>query len=89
MRILKNREKKRMPHGGIIYLISLFRKNDLCAFFPSSFHLYRQDLVFDTGRAAVLVHNLLNTPALANWGKDLHWKMLFFEVCEVEPCEIF
>lgn len=60
-----------MPRGTKIYLISLFGKNDFCAFFPSSFHLYRQDLVFDTGRTAILAHNLLNTPALGNWGEGL------------------
>lgn len=72
-----------MPHVGIIYLISLFRKNDFRSFFPSSFHLYRQDLVFDTGRAAILVHNLLNTPVLGNWSKGPVWKMLFSKVREL------
>lgn len=55
----------------MVYLISLFGKNNFCAFFPSSFDLYRQDLVFDTGRAAILVHNLLKTPAIGNWVKGL------------------
>lgn len=42
------------------YLISLFRKNDSCAFFPSRLDIYRQDLVSDTRCVSILIHNLLH-----------------------------
>ena len=41
------------------YLIPFLGENNLCAFFPSRFDVYSQDLVFDTGHASILVHDLL------------------------------
>lgn len=57
------------------YLISLFGENYFCAFFPSRFHIYSQDLVFNTGCVSILIHNLSNK-----------WINVFHSACVVGPC---
>lgn len=40
------------------YLISLFGESNSCAFVPSRLDIYTQNLVFDTGCASIVIHDL-------------------------------
>lgn len=88
----KLNSRKLTPYGSIFYLIALFGKNYFGAFFPSGFDIYRQDLIFDTGRAAILVHYLLDIQALSEsrvWTKKNAFLLLFFELCMSNPAGDF
>lgn len=50
--------KIKMGFRSFSYLIAFFGENDSFAFIPSRLYIYSQDLIFDTGCASVIIHNL-------------------------------